>query len=383
MTDPWVYDRNELTQKKATKKGLLKLLQAALKLELTTVPLYLTGMYTIKPGTNREAFLTMRSVVMEEMLHMALVSNLINALGGQPVLDDPRYLPSYPGQMPYGYFDPAKSDGNIALLGYSSAALQLFVNIESPPWDKPALDNKGWRTIGQFYGLISNWLEELQEKDEELFNGNPSRQLTPEHFYNSGGEVVEVHDYKSACTAIEVVVEEGEGLDGSFFTSDDKLFNEERQEAHYFRFMEILYEHRYGPYDKVRDIPSGASMDIDWKSAYRIDGTKPVDREQLSHEAVARLDTFDLTYTKLLLQIHKAVNGAPDSMKNAIPTMLDLRYQAEEIFRIPRQDAWDTNGRPLSLHPSFTVTTDLIKQVRDSDTKLGVVDSEIVAPVKH
>ncbi|TJZ54200.1 ferritin [Streptomyces piniterrae] len=368
MTDDWNYDRAELMQKKADKGQLLKFLQAALKLELTTVPLYLTGMYTIKPGTNREAFLTMRSVVVEEMLHMTLVANLINALGGKPILDDARYLPSYPGLMPYGYFDEkAKNSGQTGLLGYSKDALQLFVNIESPPWDKPAVSKAGWRTIGQFYGIISTWLEELHDADTtgELFNGKREHQVGTEHFYNSGGEVVEVHDYRSACTAIEVVVEEGEGLDGSFFTSDDKFFNEERQEAHYFRFMEILHEHRYGPYDKVRDIPSGAVVDVDWKSAYPIDGFKPVDRSKVSPEAASRLLTFDRTYTKLLLQIHKAVNGAPDSMKDAIPTMLDLHYQAEEIFRIPRADA-----EGLHLHPSFNVTPELIAWVRKSCPEL-------------
>ncbi|MFG2291600.1 ferritin-like protein [Streptomyces sp. NPDC048595] len=369
MTDAWDYDRRELTLKTPGKAQLLKFLQAALKLELTTVPLYLTGMYTLKPGTNREAFLTMRSVVVEEMLHMTLAANLINALGGHPVLDDARYLPSYPGLMPYGHLDSrAQHGGKTGLLGYSKDALRLFVNIESPPWDKPAVGNTGWRTIGQFYGIISKWLEELHDADQgsgKLFNGDPAFQVGTEHFYNSGGEVVEVHDYRTACTAIGVIVEEGEGLDGGFFTGDDQLFGEERPEAHYFRFMEILHEHRYGPYDKVRDIPSGALVDVDWQGAYPIDGFKDVDRKKLSMGTAVRLDAFDLTYTKLLLQLHKAVNGAPESMKDAVPTMLDLHYQAEEIFRIPRADV-----EGLHLHPSFNVTAQLIKSVREHRPEL-------------
>lgn len=268
----WEYPYEELSLK-PSKKQLLKFLQAALKLEITTVPLYLTGMYSIKPGTNKEAFLTMRSVVLEEMLHMTLVANLINALGGHSILYDARYLPTYPGLMPYGRFDKTKKhEGRTGLLGFSKDALELFVNIERPPWGVDALDKTGWGTIGQFYGLIRNWLDELHAAEkkktgEQLFTGDPDKQIGTEDFYNSGGEVIPVHDYDSACEAIKVVVDEGEGLDGSLFTSDDKLFNEEQQEAHYFRFKEILHGHRYGPYDAPHDKPSGAVVDVDFSAS--------------------------------------------------------------------------------------------------------------------
>ena len=60
-------------------------LQTALEVELSTVPPYLCALYSIKPGANPESSRLIRSVVMEEMLHMTLVANLLNAVGGKPV----------------------------------------------------------------------------------------------------------------------------------------------------------------------------------------------------------------------------------------------------------------------------------------------------------
>ena len=40
-------------------------------LEFATIPPYLTAMYSIKAGENRQVYDVIRSVVMQEMLHMA------------------------------------------------------------------------------------------------------------------------------------------------------------------------------------------------------------------------------------------------------------------------------------------------------------------------
>ena len=39
---------------------------------------------------------TMRSVVMEEMLHMVNAANVLNAIGGTPFFDHPDFIPKYP-----------------------------------------------------------------------------------------------------------------------------------------------------------------------------------------------------------------------------------------------------------------------------------------------
>jgi hypothetical protein len=59
-------------------------LQWALELEHSTIPPYLCALYSIPEGSNPEAAEVVRSVFMEEMLHMTLVANVLNAVGGSP-----------------------------------------------------------------------------------------------------------------------------------------------------------------------------------------------------------------------------------------------------------------------------------------------------------
>lgn len=56
-------------------------LQWALQVEHTTIPPYLCALHSIPDGYNVEAATVIRSVVMEEMLHMTLVANVLNAVG--------------------------------------------------------------------------------------------------------------------------------------------------------------------------------------------------------------------------------------------------------------------------------------------------------------
>ena len=82
-------------------------LQHAAVVELSTIPLYLYAAYSIKtsgydqwaPGIS--AFRAIRSVVIEEMLHLALARNLLVAVGGGDdfKLYDPAVVPKYPEAM--------------------------------------------------------------------------------------------------------------------------------------------------------------------------------------------------------------------------------------------------------------------------------------------
>src|ERR1700750_3516779 len=76
-------------------------LQWAIELEHSTLPPYLCALYSIKPGTNAEAVAVITSVFIEEMLHMTLAANLLNAVGGTPVLDHPGFIPRYPAFLPH------------------------------------------------------------------------------------------------------------------------------------------------------------------------------------------------------------------------------------------------------------------------------------------
>src|SRR5687768_12916112 len=67
-----------------TVEDLREYLQVAMQLEHATIPPYLMALYTIRPGTNPDAVRILRVVAIEEMLHLTLAANLLNAVGGIP-----------------------------------------------------------------------------------------------------------------------------------------------------------------------------------------------------------------------------------------------------------------------------------------------------------
>ena len=71
-------------------------LQNALRLEFFTIPPYLIAHHTLSGNTAGAIFArrTIRGIVREEMLHMNLVCNILNAIGGTP--DIKAAVPTYP-----------------------------------------------------------------------------------------------------------------------------------------------------------------------------------------------------------------------------------------------------------------------------------------------
>ncbi len=65
-----------------TVSGLRGALQQAVMLEHATIPTYLYALYSLEPGKNAEIQQLITSVVIEEMSHMALACNILNAIGG-------------------------------------------------------------------------------------------------------------------------------------------------------------------------------------------------------------------------------------------------------------------------------------------------------------
>ena len=79
-----------------------------------------------------------KDIVVEEMLHMTLACNILNAIGGHPVIADPSQIPTYPGR-PMGVAGGVE----VHLRRFSKALVEdTFMKIEEPeePLDIPTIE---------------------------------------------------------------------------------------------------------------------------------------------------------------------------------------------------------------------------------------------------
>ena len=312
-------------------------LQWAIELEHSTIPPYLCALYSIEPGRNLEAIEVVSSVLVEEMLHLTLAANLLNAVGGRPRLAIPKMMPGYPRPLPHG-----DRSFEISLSRFGLEAIETFLKIEQPsPTGAPPEGDK-YETIGQFYGAIKQGFRELSVALDEanVFGGDPARQVTDQHFYSGGGRIIAVDNLASAFKALEEIVEQGEGAGHTqVWDGDSEVFHPERdQVAHYYRFQELKLGRRYRRGDTPRSGPTGNPISIDW------DGVRPMrtnpricDHPPGSPIRVAQ-EKFNQSYYALLQLLEQAFGGAPRTLGSAIGAMYSLKAQAQALMQIPTED---------------------------------------------
>jgi len=173
------------------KQTLLTWLQTALELELATIPPYMVALLSIQLPGNRASAEIIRSVMIEEMLHLVLIANVINAIGGAPRINQAA-VPSYPLQMQFEGKPFAHRRFAIDLAPFSAAAISTFLRIELPH-GPPQLELLEARlivpalTIGEFYGRIVSLLAQLDGRGS-LFTGDPTRQIGEDFYWSGGGE---------------------------------------------------------------------------------------------------------------------------------------------------------------------------------------------------
>jgi hypothetical protein len=183
-------------------------------------------------------------IAIQEMLHLALVQNLLTAIGSGPHLGRPNF------PVPSRAF-PAKVQ--IVLLPFSEAALRHFAFLERPEgygiedaaempelaeaWRHEEIDADAvgpivadFETISHLYRSIEDGIVGLAEKmgEERLFIGPRDAQATGDHFRMN--ELVPVTDLATARQAIDTIVEQGEGARGDW------------RKAHFGRLLTMLDE---------------------------------------------------------------------------------------------------------------------------------------------
>jgi CDGSH-type Zn-finger protein len=333
-----------------TIQGLRTHLQWAIELEHSTLPPYLCALYSLEDGRNPDAREVITSVFLEEMLHLTLAANILNAVGGSPQIDVPRILPRYPAYL-------AHSDRSfkVELRPFSAEALETFLRIERPAAHSGLPEDDAYETIGQFYEAIKAGLRELSDRLGEgaLFCGNPERQVNEEHYYGGSGRIIAVADLASALSALEEIVEQGEGLQHQEVWDEDRsMFHPERDEvAHYFRFLELKEGRRFQRGDTPRSGPTGAPIAVDWDAVHPMRINPRASDYSGGSEIRAGLDRFNRAYSGLLHLLHETFNGSPRLLRVATGGMYALKAHALALMQLPSGDGETTVGPSFDYVP--------------------------------
>jgi hypothetical protein len=325
----------------ALKQHLYGEFQKAIELEFSTIPPYLTAMYTIKPGTNLPAYNVIRSVVMEEMLHLTLAANILNAIGGTPALNVVELLPEYPIELKF-----SDRQFPIDLQKFSPEAIETFLKIEMPA-PRPAkhllkamggfreIDLPG-RSIGEFYDDLETALQAACEQYGEtaVFSGDPARQVDTRYYYGGGGEALYITTLADALRAMHVIVDQGEASSDTLYDGDVS-FGQQAEVAHYYRFNEIKLGRYYSPDDRPGDQPTGDVLAVDYTAVYDMKPNPKQADYPAGSELALYAGQFNQVYSDFMGQLHAAFNGRPEALVAAVTTMYQLKYKAIELIKNP------------------------------------------------
>lgn len=258
MTDPRA---NEPEIRIGHREALAYLLAEASEIEHGLMNCYLYAAWSLGPrDTARphgEAIERWRreliSIARDEMVHLALVANLTNAIGAAPHFQRANF-PVSPGYHPSGVA--------VSLAPFCPATIDHFVYLERPEgveerdgegfstqsYQRHARDGRlvpgaaDYHTVGHLYRGIERGLEELAATlgEANLFDGDPRLQITSAMIGLPG--VVAITDLASAKAALEAIVAQGEGAADHTETSHYARFCAVRDELRAIRAADPTFE---------------------------------------------------------------------------------------------------------------------------------------------
>ena len=257
-------------------------------------------------------------VATQEMLHLALVNNILSAIGAAPHLSRVN-LPAQANHYPAGV--------RLALLPFGEETLRHFMFLERPEGmdldDAAGLAAVGraeplmaegdivprlqdFATVGHLYRSIEAGLAHLSAKfgQEALFVGPPRAQATSANF--QWPELIPVTDLASAQRAVDEILEQGEGPRGEW------------QNAHFGQFVSILDE-----YQAMR----AANPDFDPVRPVMAANVRPVENADVplvSDELTAQcMDLFNVGY-EILLQALERYFAHTEETDDQLETLAEL-----------------------------------------------------------
>jgi hypothetical protein len=310
-------------------------LQLALEVELSTLPPYLCGLWSVKDN-NQPVRRLIRTIVLQEMLHMGLACNMLTAVGGTPQIVDGFRALVYPGPLP-GDVHPELT---VYLSGLSKLYIQqVYLVIEYPEGGplKFAVQPT-YPTIGKFYDTI---LETFQRLNPELSQAN---QLTYPGLGSEDGLFV-IKSMSDVERAITEIKHQGEGTPQS--PLDPGSMGTEL--AHYYKFAEILFERTLVQTDGKWDFTGDP---LPFPPTYPMAPIPQGGYMNPSEIARAALLTFNQRFTEMLGSLQTAWSlGNQEVLNTGVGQMFALGTAATKIMQIHLPDSNGVYG------PDFRLTT--------------------------
>lgn len=282
------------------------------------------------------------AIATEEMLHLALVNNLLIAVGSRPHYRHYNF-PATAGQFP--------ADVAVALLPFDGATLDHFIYVERPSQanerdsatlEKPAYTRDMARTdlitdipceyatVGELYGAIGASISHLAAElgEQGLFVGQREAQLTERDVFLPG--LCSIASEAEALRALALIVEQGEG----------SLVCEEA--SHFARFRAIREQWQAlsaqrGEFKPYRDAARHPVMRSPVSSSLRI--------QVVSEPAIDLLDVGNASYflmLRILALMSDTVNcllPRPVVMRQAMNLMHALADIGSALTRLPANPA--------------------------------------------
>lgn len=311
-------------------EDLVRALQTAIELEHSTIPPYLCALYSIKPNCNVEVSGLIRSVVIEEMLHMALVSNIMISIGGSPNISHSRFVPKYPGSLPGGL----RAGLTVRLRRCSIDQIRdCFMSIEEPEEIiqqrfrslRPALmGEESLYTIAWFYNQIKKALIDLNEVGKITF-GHAEKQVSD---WSGMGKLYVITSLEDALNAIDEIMDQGEG------TKATNPYDGQGELSHYYKYAEIVAGHHLVSNGETYTY-TGTAIPFDDAGVYPMaDDPQPVNYPKGSTAHILATQ-FAQQYQALLNGLHRTFNGEPHFLREAIGSMYSLDLLARKLMQTP------------------------------------------------
>ncbi|MFT6372820.1 MAG: hypothetical protein ACJAZT_001574 [Gammaproteobacteria bacterium] len=304
--------------------------QQAIDVEFATLPPYLYALMSIQEGKNSAAMNLVKSIALEEMVHMCLACNIMNAIGGAPAIT----APTFPGPLPGDIGEDHGQPLIVHLYPFSEQAMQQGMNIEEPvdPPEFPDLtmaklaETEERVTIGEFYARLDTALSQLPA---DAWQAN-RHQVDDRQFFQ--GQIFAINNYADAHRAIEEIVSEGEGS-----PNDKNPLDLNSELAHYYRFEELF---RNQVLVKTGDDPSdyawGEPLGVDWTAVYpAISDPESYDFSNESIDVQASQLACNVAFSEMVDHLQYAFNSNDGQLGNGVQSMFDIRMAAIKAFQTP------------------------------------------------